>query len=295
MSVRAWSWLLLLSAIWGASFLFISIALESFGPAVVAAGRTGGAALLLAPLAWRRRAALAGRWRAVVVVATFQLAVPFLLIGIGQRGVDSGLTGILISTQPIWMVLIAAGIGLGRPNALSVAGIVIGLAGVAALVGLPGAGAQADPAGIAMIMAAAVCYGLGMVLVRRLLPGVNPIAITGATMAVSTVVLAPFAVASLPAQPPTFSAVAALVVLAAVCTAAGFVIYNRLIGEVGAQRASLVAYLSPPFAVAYGATVLAEPVGVGSVVGLALVLLGSWACARGSRPAPVRVPVPVTA
>lgn len=280
MSLRASLWLLLLAAIWGSSYLFISIALDSTGPAFVAFARVAGAALLLAPLLWRRRAALAGRWHLVPLVAAFQMALPLLLISLGEQTVDSGLTGILIATQPMWLVALLAVTGRGRPRALSVVGVAVGLVGVAVLLGGPGLGA--GPGGAAMIVGAAVCYAIGVIMVRTLMPGVDAIALTAANVVAASVELVPFALADLPTAMPTPASIAALVVLAAICTAAGFVIYNKLIASVGGQFASLVAYLSPPFAVGYGALVLSEPIGPASVIGLLLVLIGSWVCARWS-------------
>lgn len=291
MTPRAWLWLLLLAAIWGSSYLFISVALESVGPAFLVLVRTGGAAAILAPVLWRRRAALVGRWHLVPLVAAFQVAIPLLLISAGERYLDSGLTGILIATQPVWLVLLAPMLRQGKPTALSVAGIGVGLSGVGVLLGGPGAGTPGQLGGAALIVGAAAAYAVGVVLVRRLMPGVDPIAVTAANMVASTIAYAPLAGFDLPTAMPSLAAVGSLVVLAVVCTAAGFVIYNRLIASVGGQRASLVAYLAPPFAVGYGALILDEPVGVNSLVGLLLVLLGSWVCARYARAVPAGRPV----
>lgn len=283
MSLRASLWLLLLSAIWGSSYLFITIALGSVGPPFVAFSRTAGAALMLAPLLWRHRAALAGRWHLVPVAAAFQMAIPLMLISMGEQTVDSGLTGILIASQPMWLVLLLVVSGQGRPRVMSLAGIAVGLAGVAVLLGGPGVGAHLRGAGL--IVGAALSYAVGVIVVRRLMPGVDAIALTAANVTAAAVLLAPFALADLPTAAPSAEGLGALIVLAVVCTAAGFLIYNRLIVAVSGQFASLVAFLSPPFAVGYGALALGEPVGPPTLLGLVLVLAGSWACARwSSRP-----------
>jgi drug/metabolite transporter (DMT)-like permease len=286
MSLRASLWLLLLAAIWGSSYLFITIALGSVGPAFVAFARTAGAALLLAPVLWRRRAALTGRWHFVPVVAAFQMAIPLMLISMGEQTVDSGLTGILIASQPMWLVILPAASGQGRPRLMSLAGIAVGLAGVAVLLGGPGVGAHLRGAGL--IVGAAVSYAVGVLVVRRLMPGVDAIALTAANVTAAAMLVAPFALADLPTAAPSTAGLGALIVLAVVCTAAGFLIYNRLIVTASGQFASLVAFLSPPFAVGYGALVLGEPVGPASVLGLVLVLAGSWLCARPARSVMVR-------
>lgn len=283
MSRRAWAELLILSALWGSSYLFISVALEGVGPVFLAFARIAGAALLLLPIAWRRRATLAGRWRYLPFLALPQVALPFVLISAGEQHIASGLAGTLVATAPLWLVVLGPVLALGRPTAQALGGTLVGLVGVGILLGGVGTGQTVHGLGAAMVVAAAVCYAVGMALVRRWMSGVDPIALTAATMATAAVILLPAGLVDLPAQPPGGAAAAALAALAVACTAGAFVLYNRLIADVGPQRASLVAYIAPVFAVAYGVVLLDEPVGVGAFVGLGLILAGSWACSRKPR------------
>jgi drug/metabolite transporter (DMT)-like permease len=284
MTRRAWAELLALSAIWGSSYLFIALALDGVGPFFLVLARIGGAALILAPITWRLRATLAGRWRYLPVVAVPQVALPFVLISAGEQTIDSGLAGTLVATAPLWMVVLGPVLALGRPTLLGLGGTLVGLVGVTLLLGGVGAGGPVHLGGAAMVVGAAVSYAVGATLVRRYLTGVNPVVLTGATMATATVLLLPPGVLDLPATAPSAIPVVSLVMLAVVCTAGAFVLYNRLIASVDPQRASLVAYLAPVFAVGYGALFLDEPVGPGTLAGLGLILLGSWACSRSPRP-----------
>jgi drug/metabolite transporter (DMT)-like permease len=283
---RAWAELLALSALWGSSYLFISVALRDVGPAFLAFVRVAGAAVVLLPLTWRHRSALAGRWRYLPLVGLFQVSVPFVLISAGERHIDSGLAGTLVATAPLWLVVLGPLLAVGRPTMLALVGTVVGLVGVTLLLGGIGTGSAVDHGGAAMVVAAAMSYAVALVLVRRLMHGVHATALTGATMAAAALLLVPPAVLDVPTRMPGWTAGGALLALAVACTAGAFVLYNRLIAEVGPQRASLVAYLAPVFAIGYGAALLDEPLGIGTFAGLALILGGSWACSRPARIAP---------
>ncbi|HZC27645.1 MAG TPA: EamA family transporter, partial [Actinopolymorphaceae bacterium] len=283
MSRRSWAELLALSALWGSSYLFIRLALDGVGPFFLVLARVGGAALLMAPLTWSRRASLAGRWPYLPLVALPQVAVPFVLISAGERQVASGIAGTLVATSPLWLVLLGPLLALGRPTLRALGGTLVGLAGVAILLGGIGTGHDVHVAGALMVVAAAMSYAIAVTLVRRWMHGVDPIALTGATMAAAGLMVLPPGLFDLPDRMPGVTPIVSLVVLAVACTAGAFIVFNRLISDVGPQRASLVAYLAPAFSVAYGALLLDEAVGLGTVAGLALILAGSWACSRGPR------------
>jgi drug/metabolite transporter (DMT)-like permease len=298
MSRRSWAELVALSALWGSSYLFISLALEGVGPFCLVLVRVGGAALLMAPLTWHRRAALRGRWRYVALIALPQVAVPFVLISAGERQVASGIAGTLVATAPLWMVLFGPLLALGWPTLRALAGTLVGLAGVAILLGGIGTGQDVHLGGAVMVVGAAIAYAVAVTLVRRWMHGVDPIALTGATMGAAGLMVLPPAMFDLPDRAPGVAPVAALAVLAVACTAGAFIVFNRLISEVGPQRASLVAYIAPAFSVGYGALLLDEPLGIGTVVGLGLILAGSWVCSRergprGSQTPTDQLPAPV--
>lgn len=286
MTRRAWAELIGLAAIWGSSYLFISLTLRGFGPFALVFLRVGLAAAVLAPVLIRKRQALAGRWHLVPLVALPQVAIPFVLISAGEQRIDSGLAGILVATMPLWLVVLMPVLGLGRPKLLAVLGTLTGLVGVVLLLGGIGHGTTApDLLGAGMVVAAAVCYAIGSATAKRFMTGVDPVVVTAATMTTAALVTAPFAAFEIPARLPEPTALGALLALALVCTAAAFVLYNRLIAGAGPQRAGLVAYLAPLFAVTYGAVLLDEPIGVGTFAGLALILFGSWLATRRVRPA----------
>lgn len=275
-----WAALIGLSAIWGSSYLFISLALEGVGPFMLVFLRVGLAALVLLPLLLRMRATLAGRWHRVFLIALPQVAVPFVLISAGERRIDSGLAAILVATMPLWIVALMPVLGLGRPTVRAIGGTLVGLVGVVLLFGGVGTGGAVDPVGAGMVVAAALCYAIGSTLVRRWMVGVHPVAVTASVMSAATLLLTPFAAFDVPDTWPGGMSIGALLALALVCTAAAFVLYNRLIAEAGPQRASLIGYLAPVFAVAYGAALLDEPLGVGTFAGLGLILFGSWLCGK---------------
>ena len=285
MTRRAWAELIGLSAIWGSSYLFISLTLRGFGPFVLVFLRVGLAAAVLAPVLVRKREVLAGRWHLVPLVALPQVAIPFVLISAGEQRIDSGLAGILVATMPLWLVVLMPLLGLGRPALKAVLGTLTGLVGVVLLLGGIGHGPAPDLLGAGMVVAAAVCYAIGSAAAKRFMSGVDPVVVTAATMTAAAVVTAPFAAFEIPSRLPEPTTLGALLALALVCTAAAFVLYNRLIAEAGPQRAGLVAYLAPLFAVTYGAVLLEEPIGVGTFAGLALILLGSWLTTRRGRTA----------
>lgn len=289
-SSRLWAALIVVAAIWGSSYLFISLALEDVGPFMLVFLRVGLAALVLLPVLIRMRRSLAGRWHRVLLIALPQVAIPFVLISAGERRIDSGLAAILVATMPLWIVVLMPVLGLGRPTVRAIVGTVVGLVGVVLLFGGVGTGTEVDAVGAGMVVVAALCYAIGSTLVRRWMAGVHPVVVTASVMSAATVLLTPFAAFDVPAQWPGGLAIGALLMLALVCTAAAFVLYNRLIAEAGPQRASLIGYLAPAFAVAYGATLLDEPLGVGTFVGLGLILFGSWLCGGNRKQPEINAP-----
>jgi drug/metabolite transporter (DMT)-like permease len=163
-------------------------------------------------------------------------------------------------------------------------GLLIGLAGVVALVGIDIAGQTDELLGAAAILVAAAGYAAGPMVLNRKLADIDPRATMGASLAIAGVVLTPFAAARPPAAVPSGAAIAALLVLGLVCTAAAFVIYSRLIAEIGPGRALVITYVAPVVAVALGVSVLGERPGAGAIAGLLLIIAGSWLSTDGRLP-----------
>jgi drug/metabolite transporter (DMT)-like permease len=288
MSRRSWLLLGLLSGLWGASYLFIKVALEDdMSPTVIVFVRTALAALVLLPIA-ARAGALGGLRHNVgpiLVLAVVQVGGPLLLIAAGEREISSSLTGILVATAPIFTFLLAFALeGEERATGLSLAGVVIGIAGVAMLLGVDAGGGAAALAGGLMVVLASFGYGVGAWFVKRRVHDVQPVAMVGATTATVAVLMAPFAVLGAPSHAPGLAAIGSMAALGVLCTGLAFVIFYSLVSSDGPAKASLVGYIAPGFSIAYGITLLDERFTVATAIGLVLILGGSWLAAEGRLP-----------
>ena len=288
MDRRSWSMLLILGAIWGASYMFIKIGLRDLTPEMIAFVRIALAALILVPLAHSRGALrglrpLAG-W--FLLIGSVQVAVPFVLIGLGEEEISSGLAGILVATTPMFTALLAIWVDHEeRSHGLRLVGVATGFAGVALLLGVDLGGSGAELLGGLMVVLAGLGYAIGALLAKHKLEGVQPIAMSAGVMASSTLVLVPAAIAGAPSEVPGLGPIAAVVTLGVVGTGFAFILLYSLISSVGPARTWLVTYIAPLFAVAYGATLLDEEITAATIGGMALILAGSWLAAEGKMPA----------
>jgi len=288
MSRRSWILLGTLSALWGASYLFIKVALEDdVAPAVIVCVRTGLAALVLLPLA-ARSGALSGvraNAGAILVLAVVQMAGPLLLIAVGEQEISSSLTGILVATAPIFTFLLAFTLeGEERATGLSLAGVAIGIGGVALLLGVDAGGGTAALVGGLCVILASFGYGVGAWFVKRRVHNIERVAMVGATAATAAVLTAPLAAFSLPSEAPGLAAIGSLLALGVLCTGAAFVIFYSLVSSDGPAKASLVGYIAPGFSIAYGVTLLDEGFTLTTAAGLVLITGGSWLAAEGRYP-----------
>jgi drug/metabolite transporter (DMT)-like permease len=274
--------LLLLAALWGASFLFMRLGAAEFGPVALAALRVGGATLALAPLLlWRGHAsALRSHWRAVALVGVVNSALPFVLFSIAALAIDAGLSSIFNATAPLWGALIAW-LWLGeRLTRSRVAGLAGGFGGVLWLAWdqasfKPGEHGVSAAVSIGACLAATLCYGFAANYTKRRLGGVAPLAVATGSQLAATLVLAGPAFVLWPAAAPGARAWLALAALALLCTALAYLLYFRLIAHLGAARAIAVTYLIPLFGVLWGALFLGEAVSPAMGVGGVLILLGT--------------------
>lgn len=269
--------LLTLAAIWGASFMFIEIALEDLEPTTLMTGRLVVAAVALVALMAVRGTLSRLRglgWRPYAI-GVINSAVPFTLIAWGQQHIDSGVAAIANATVPIWVALLAIWLMHSeRATGGRLAGIVLGLVGVAILTGAqPGGGAWAV-VGTLAVVAAAVCYAIASLLLQRQMATTDPLTTSAATMIGATAVLLPFGVAQAPGELPGWEATAAVVALGLAGTGIGILIFLRLIDDYGSLRAGLVTYLLPVTALFYGAVLLDESINAWMLLGLALILGG---------------------
>ena len=292
MNRRAWLLMALLAGLWGASYLFIKVALEDgLAPLFIVFARVALGAIVLVPLALRAGAlrALRGLTGPIVFMAVVQVVLPFLLITYGERHIASSLAGILVSAAPIFTALIAVRYDdEERPHGVAIAGVVMGIVGVALLFGVDLSGDAAALAGGLMVLLASVGYAVGSLYLKHRLRGAPAVGLAASTMVAGAVVLAPATLFVLPSHAPSLDAAGSLLALGAGGTGIAFAIYYTLIAEIGPGRASLVAYIAPGFAVLYGVSLLSEPLTAGALLGLVLILAGSWIAAEGRLPGRAR-------
>jgi drug/metabolite transporter (DMT)-like permease len=282
---RAWLLFALVSVLWGIPYLFIKIAIEDLSPLFVVAGRTAIAAAVLVPVAAARGVlpALRRRTRVIVALALLHIVGPFLLITYGELHITSSLTALLIAVEPILIGLLMARSDPLTPARL--AGLALGLAGVATLTGLDIGGDRLGLLGAGMVTLATVGYACATVLVQRGASDIPPTALVAGTQLVSTLLLAPFAAFALPSGRVGAASWTALLVLGLFCTALALLAFYGLIGEAGPNRAGLVTYVNPLVAVVLGVAVLSEPLRASTLVGCALVLAGCWLSTQTGRAA----------
>jgi drug/metabolite transporter (DMT)-like permease len=288
MSRRAWWAFAVMSVTWGASYLLIKVGINGGMPALdVAWLRVAMAAVILMVLAWRAGVlkTLSGRWRWVVGYAVAEISIPFPLIAAGEVHIASSLAAIIIASVPLIVTVLSLRFDPSeRPTPARAVGLIIGFAGVIALVGIDVAGSSAEVLGALAVLVGAVGYAIGPMLVKLGMDGIDSRAAMGASLVIATVILAPFAAVDLPARAPTAGAWAAVAALAVFCTAMAFVVYTVLVREAGTGRATIITYVNPLVAVVLGVTLLGESPGPGALAGLVMILAGSWLSTGGRLP-----------
>ena len=287
MSARGWALFAAVSVIWGMPYLFIKIAVDELSPSVVAWSRLALAAAVLLPVAWKLGAlrGLGERWRILTLFAAVEMAVPWPLIGYGEVHISSSLAAILIAAVPLFVALLALRFDHAeRPTASRLAGMLIGIAGVAALVGIDIGGRGDELLGARAVLVAAFCYAVGPMIVKRRLSDVDPLGPVAASLAIATLLVTPFALADVPTEAPSGDVIASIVVLGLICSALAFLFFFRLIAEVGPSRATVITYVNPVVALALGVAILDESITAGAVAGLLLILAGSWLSTDGRVP-----------
>jgi len=287
LSTRGWALFAAASVIWGIPYLFIKIAVDELSPSVVAWSRLALAAAVLLPVAWKLGAlrGLRERWRILTVFAAVEMAVPWPLLGFGEVHISSSLAAILVATVPLFVALLATRFDHSeRPTLTRFVGMLIGLAGVVALVGIDIGGKRDELLGALAILVVAFLYAIGPMIVKRRLSDVDPLGPVAASLGIAALLVTPLALASLPDSTPSADTFAYIAVLGLVCSALGFLVFFRLIAEIGPGRATVITYINPVVALALGVVVLDESVTTGVVVGLLLILAGSWLSTDGRLP-----------
>ena len=269
--------LLLLSAIWGGSFLLIRIGAPALGPVPLMEARVLLAALFLAAVALVLRRPLAWRthWRHYLLVGFLNSALPFLLFGYAALTLSAAMLSILNATSPLWGALIGAAWQRAPLGRRTLAGLALGVAGVGLLVGFdrvalqPGAGAA-----IAASLAAALCYAVASNYTKAA-KTVEPFANAHGSMWVTSLLLLPALLAFPPAVTPAAGIVAIVAALGVVCSGIAYLLYFRLIEDIGAAPALTVTFLIPLFGTFFGWLFLDEAVGWHTLAGGAVVIAGT--------------------
>jgi drug/metabolite transporter (DMT)-like permease len=285
-------WLLFgsLCVIWGIPYLLIRVSVRELTPATLVFGRTALASALLLPVAAKRgelRPLIAG-WRPLLVFAVIEIAAPWLLLGSAEQRLTSSLTGLLLAAVPLIGAVVAGVTGDDDPlGGRRLVGLLLGLAGVSALVGLDVGGTSITP--LAEVGIVAVCYAVGPIVLSRSLSELPRLGVIAVSLTACAIGYAPVAALQLPSRLPAGRVLASVATLAVVCTAVAFIVFFALIAEVGPARATVITYVNPAVAALLGVTVLSEPFTLGMAAGFALVLAGSVLAtqpgrSRGGRP-----------
>lgn len=280
--VRGYAPLLaIVAAIWGASYLFIKVAVDEVEPTAMMFFRLVLASAVLVPvLLWRlgaREAAAEVRatgWKAFAV-GFLNAAFPFVLIAWGEKYVDSGVAAIANATVPIFVVLLALRFNPSeRVSGLRLWGILVGLAGVGVLAGLHPEGGWWAVAGTLAIVVASLSYAGANHFVQHHYSRTSPLVTATVSSLSGAVILLPFALFQLPGELPSWEAIGSIVALGVLATAVALLFFYRMLNLYGAARSSLVTYLLPPTALVYGVLILDEKITLNAALGLVLILAG---------------------
>lgn len=274
--------LVLLAAIWGASFLFMRLGAPEFGPVAMAALRVGGASLVLLPLlaAGQGLGALRQAWRPLLVLGLFNSALPFALFSFAALSITAGLSSILNATTPLWGAIIAW-VWLGqRPLKLRILGLVLGFAGVAFLAWDKASVASSFNAGgtgwaVAACLAAALSYGIAAHYTQRRLSAVSALTVATGSQVAAALILAGPALWLWPTRTPSLQAWVGVALLAVLCSALAYLLFFRLMQRIGPSNTIAVTFLIPVFALLWGYAFLGELLNRQMALGCAVVLLGT--------------------
>jgi drug/metabolite transporter (DMT)-like permease len=267
--------LTLLGALWGGSFLFISVAVPALGPALLVELRVllAAVALALCAVVVGRFPALRSQWKEFLILGGLNAAAPFMLIAISQLNLTASLAAIMNSTTPLFAAVVAAAWIGEELTTRKIFGLLLGVVGVAVLVGLdpvPLNGVVLLSVGASLL--AALCYALGGVYAKRTFPGVPPLAMGIGQQATAAAILLPLAAANRPEEPPSLAVVLSVLGLALLSTAVAYLLYFRLMASVGPTKTLTVTFLVPVFGVLFGVLLLGDPVGIGTFAGMGIIL-----------------------
>lgn len=269
--------------LWGIPYLFMKVAVAEFSPFVIVFARVIIGAAILTPIALRRgvyKTALRN-FKYVIPYAIGEMVGPWILITTAEKKLSSGLAGLLVATVPIWATILASIFGDRTVwHAKRLFGLVVGFIGVVLVVGIESFSGKQSFSSIAMILVASIGYAWATNLVSRKIPEVDGIGINAVAMGITALIYLPLAYHAWPLHTPSGKAVLSVLSLGLFSTALAFAAFFTLMKEIGPARASLVTYLNTGIAVLLGVVLLSEPLTLGIIIGLPLVLVGSYFASR---------------
>ncbi len=266
-----------LALIWGIPYLLIRVAVAQLAPASLVFLRTALGALILLPLVLMRGRfrELLPRWRPILLYTLVEIGIPWGLLSDAERKVTSSLAGLLVASVPLVSAVLGRLLGnRDRLGAIQFGGLALGLGGVIVLLGFDFSGGQVFAMG--EILLVVVGYALGPIVIARWLAGLPTLDVVAASLTIAALAYAPAGIALLPRTLPSLPVLVSVAVLGAVCTALAFVVFFKLIAEIGPTRSTVVTYLNPAVAVTAGVLVLREPFTLPTVLGFILIIAGAY-------------------
>jgi len=276
MTRRGWILFASMCVIWGVPYLMIRVAVRELSPSFLVLLRTAVGAALLLPLAARRDELrpLVRFWRPLLVFSAVEIALPWLLLARAEQEISSSLTGLLLAAVPLVgaaaVVVTRGDEGLGGRR---LAGLLVGIVGVVAILGLDLGDVTAVP--LLEVGVVAVCYAIGPIILARTLSGAPALGVVAASLALAAVPYLPAAFLSAPESMPSGRVLASVAGLSVLCTAVAFLVFFALIAEAGPVRPMVFTYVNPAVAAVLGVALLDETFTPGMAIGFALVLVGS--------------------
>ena len=290
MSRKGWLLFSLVGLLWGIPYLLMKVAVEELSTPMIVFSRLLIGAALLIPLAMREGSLKQALpyWRYILLYAVLEMVIPWSLITSSQRDLSSGVVALLVATVPIWATLFAHQTGDSTAaHRIRIIGIVIGLIGISLIVGIESFSDFGNFGALAQVLIASVSYAWAVNMITRKAPGVSGLAINGIAMTISSLIFAPFAFMSRPESMPSLDVTLATLGLGILCSGMAFWIFFLVLAEIGPARASLVVYPNTAVAVVLGIIILSEPITLAIVIGLPLVLIGSYFASRRPSAQPI--------
>ncbi|MGA0443297.1 MAG: DMT family transporter [Candidatus Nanopelagicaceae bacterium] len=290
MSRKGWILFTLVGLLWGVPYLFMKVAVEELSTPMIVFTRLMIGAALLVPLALREGSLKSALkyWRYILLYAVLEMVIPWSLITSSQRDLSSGVVALLVATVPIWATLFAHQTGDSTAaHRVRIFGIIVGLIGITLIVGIESISDFGNIRALLQILVAAASYAWAVNMITRKAPGISGIAINGIAMMISSVIFAPFAIANRPETLPSLEVTLSMLGLGVLCSGIAFWVFFVVLDEIGPARASLVVYPNTAVAVVLGIVILREPITLAILIGLPLVLVGSYFASRKPNSQPI--------